>query len=80
VLGHAIALHSPPFSNSPLFQAPIDTPPQIIKKSIEVPLAENWAGESMGNFVRQTITKTNVRELAAPIADIATFNTLVEKH
>jgi hypothetical protein len=31
----------------------------------------------MGNFVQQTITKTAVRELAAPIVDIATFNTLV---
>ena len=31
----------------------------------------------MGDFVQQSITKTAVRELTSPIADITTFNTLV---
>jgi hypothetical protein len=31
----------------------------------------------MGDFVQQSITKSAVRDLASPIADIATFNTLV---
>ncbi|HON81877.1 MAG TPA: hypothetical protein PLN56_06440 [Methanoregulaceae archaeon] len=31
----------------------------------------------MGDFVQQSITKTAVRELASPIADIAAFNNLV---
>ncbi|HON82373.1 MAG TPA: tetratricopeptide repeat protein [Methanoregulaceae archaeon] len=31
----------------------------------------------MGGFVQQSITKTAVRELTTPIADITTFNTLV---
>ena len=31
----------------------------------------------MGDFVQQSITKTAVRELTTPIADITTFNTLV---
>lgn len=31
----------------------------------------------MGDFIEQSNTKTAVRELAVPIADIATFNTLV---
>ncbi len=31
----------------------------------------------MGDFIQQSVTKTAVRELSAPIADIATFNTLV---
>ena len=31
----------------------------------------------MGDFIQQSVTKTAVRELSVPIADIATFNTLV---
>ena len=31
----------------------------------------------MGDFVQQSITKTAVRELTTPIANITTFNTLV---
>lgn len=31
----------------------------------------------MGDFVQQSVTKTAVRELASPIADITAFNTLV---
>lgn len=32
----------------------------------------------MGDFVEKTITKTAVRELATPIADVTAFNTIVE--
>ena len=34
----------------------------------------------MRDFVQQSITKTAVRELTTPIADITTFNTLVQGH
>jgi hypothetical protein len=38
--------------------------------------ALEWAGERAWEILyKQTITKTAVRELAAPIANIATFNT-----
>jgi len=32
----------------------------------------------MGDFVQKTVTKTAVRELATPIEDVSTFNTIVE--
>jgi hypothetical protein len=32
----------------------------------------------MGDFVQKTVTKTAVRELLNPIADVAAFNTIVE--
>ena len=32
----------------------------------------------MGDFVQKTVTKTAVRELATPIADVSAFNTIVE--
>ncbi|MDP3565423.1 MAG: hypothetical protein Q8R70_13140, partial [Methanoregula sp.] len=32
----------------------------------------------MADFVQSTVTKSAVRELAEPIADVATFNTIVQ--
>ncbi|MDO9326807.1 MAG: hypothetical protein Q7T80_17805 [Methanoregula sp.] len=32
----------------------------------------------MADFVQSTVTKSAVRELAEPIADVATFNTIIE--
>ncbi len=32
----------------------------------------------MGDFVQQTVTKTAVRELASPIADVASFDAIVQ--
>lgn len=32
----------------------------------------------MADFVQSTVTKSAVRELADPIADVATFNTIVQ--
>jgi hypothetical protein len=65
-----------PFSNSPLIQALIDTPAQIIKIDSTSSCRELGRKKSTGNFVQQTLTRTAVRELAAPIADIATITRL----
>jgi hypothetical protein len=35
-------------------------------------------GKNMADFVQNTVTKSAVRELANPIADVATFNSIVQ--
>jgi hypothetical protein len=42
------------------------------------PEKHNGGKENMADFVQKTNVKTAVRELATPIADVSTFNTIVE--
>ena len=48
---------------------PEDLPAKRQKEGVE---------KNMADFVQKTVTKTAVRELANPIADVSAFNTIVE--
>jgi hypothetical protein len=77
---------SPCSPNPSIPQSPAKSSPNPKPRSNYIPFrvlsvhspVKGRSNQEMGDFVQQSITKTAVRELTTPIADITTFNTMVK--